>query len=41
MKKKGNLTQVLGFMKKKGEFGSTRNESLSFKWDTPIMLGPL
>ncbi len=37
IKREKNLTQVLGFLKKKGEFGSLKNESLSFKWDTPIM----
>jgi hypothetical protein len=38
---KMKFNMCLRFFEEKGEFGSPRNEFLSFKWDTPIMFGLL
>jgi hypothetical protein len=39
MRMKGNLTHYKLY-EEKGEFGSPKNESLGFKWDTLIMFVP-
>ncbi len=40
-KKRWNIRQVMGKMKNKIKLWSPRNESLCFKWGTPIILGPI
>jgi hypothetical protein len=39
MRMKGNLTHYKLY-EERGEFGSPKNESLGFKWDTLIMFVP-